>query len=145
MALEFKDALEQGTRYLHGQPGSPAELWAIAQALKERKVFGMARKLLARAREDPALNREAVLRLKLCQQHALCTYKDPDRPAEFRYDRAVEILREVEVLETTLHPETLGIAGAIYKNKWESFAQKPDLDRSLVYYLRGYNSGDRED
>ena len=145
MEAEVERVREQAKRILSGQYAAPAEIWELVKKLKEWKIFGDARKLLARARLDSALNQNPKLRLKLCQEHALCTYKDVDLTAEFRFDRALEILREVEPLETTRDPETLGITGAIYKRKWETFAQKPDLERSLVYYLRGYHDGDSED
>ena len=37
------------------------------------------------------------------------------------------------------------IAGAIYKNKWQAFAQFRDLATSLHYYRRGYECGIRND
>jgi predicted acylesterase/phospholipase RssA len=137
--------VQRATEILRGANATPEEMSKIAEALKKIKKFGLARKLLARARVDPLPCENQEFVVKLGQQHALCTYKDPDLPADFRFDRAVEILKQVSNLETTRNPETLGIAGAIFKNKWEAFAQKGDLERSLAYYLRGYNFGDQED
>jgi predicted acylesterase/phospholipase RssA/tetratricopeptide (TPR) repeat protein len=109
-----------------------------------RQIFSQARRLLARAEGHPT---SAGLRLLLAQQHALCTYKDQDLPVDRRLDRALEILGEVENLAETSVQETLGIAGAIYKRKWEVNGQKQNLERSLHYYRKGYVAGDtsRED
>lgn len=71
----------------------------------------------------------------------MCTYKDPDLPTDLKFDRALEILGQCEDLNTTRDQERLGLAGAIYKNKWEAFGQRADLERSLAYYTRGYAGG----
>jgi predicted acylesterase/phospholipase RssA len=110
---------------------------ALSKKLKAVKEFSLARRILARARKDQAIFTEPK-RLEIFQQSALCTYKDPNLPADSRLDRALDILRMVEDLSTTVNTETLGIAGAIYKRKWEVDNQKPNLERSLFYYLRGY-------
>jgi tetratricopeptide (TPR) repeat protein len=127
---------------LQGQAASPPELLALAKQLKDEKSFSLARRLLGRARKDPAINDDWKLRLKIVQQHALCTYKDTELPADARLDRAFEILQETgEDLNTTKDQETLGIAGAICKRRWEVDGQIQHLERSLTYYLRGYQEG----
>jgi predicted acylesterase/phospholipase RssA len=133
-----ENVVEEATEILRGTARKPADILGIAKKLKGLKQFGLARRLLARARKDPAINLDPKLRLKIHQESALCTYKDPDLPADSRLDRALEILRVVEDLEHTENTETLGITGAIYKRKWEVDNQKPQLERSLFYYLRGY-------
>jgi predicted acylesterase/phospholipase RssA len=126
---------------LRGRQAGPKDILALATSLKNEKHFGYARRLLFRARQDSSINGEPKLATKLRQQHALCTYKDPDLPAGLRFDRALEILAQCEDLNTTKDQETLGLAGAIYKNKWEAFGQRADLERSLAYYTRGYMGG----
>src|SRR5262249_29248811 len=79
------------------------------------------------------------------QQHALCTYKDPDLPDWDKFDRAIETLAQCEDLKSTTNQETLGIAGAIYKYKWQAFGQRHDIETSLQYYLRGYQQGIKGD
>ena len=118
---------------------SAVEMYDLALELKDEKVFGVARRLLRVARtKDLPEN----LQLKARQQHALCTYKDPDAPVGPRLDRALEILGEdCDPLETTTSQETLGMAGAIYKRKWEAGARTGDLERSLLYYERGRAKG----
>jgi predicted acylesterase/phospholipase RssA len=130
---------------LRGTYRRPSEILSLAKKLKEAKQFGYARRILARARKDPAINEVASMRLMIHQQSALCTYKDPELPVDSRLDRALEILREVEDLSTTHNQETLGLVGAIYKRKWEVDDQRSQLERSLFYYLRGYREGAEND
>jgi predicted acylesterase/phospholipase RssA len=131
---------------LRGQSLKPREMLKLAKQLKEEKQFGLARRLLALARIEPSLNDEPKLRLEVHQQSAICTYKDPDLQADARLDRALEILRQsCEDINTTINQETLGITGAIYKRKWELDNQKQQLERSLNYYLRGYEQGPAND
>jgi predicted acylesterase/phospholipase RssA len=127
---------------LRGQSLEPREMLKLAKKLKEEKEFGLARRLLARARVEPSLTGNQKLRLEVYQQSALCTYKDSDLPADARLDRALEILSQsCDDINTTTDQETLGITGAIYKRKWELDNQKQQLERSLNYYLRGYAQG----
>lgn len=107
--------------------------------LKAARYFGYARQLLALARQNPALVKD--LGVWLGQQQALCTYKDPDLPADARLDRALAILDRADPMETTASQETLGIAGAIHKAKWGLDGQRGHLEDSLAYYRRGYQQG----
>jgi predicted acylesterase/phospholipase RssA len=138
-ADEAKVVTEAG-EILRGAYKKPADILDIAKRLKNFKQFGYARRILARARKDPAINDDAKKRLEIHQQSALCTYKDPDLPLDRRLDRALEILRSVEDLSATNNTETLGITGAIYKRKWEVDNQRAQLERSLYYYQRGYEA-----
>jgi predicted acylesterase/phospholipase RssA len=131
---------------LRGQSLEPREMLRLAKQLKEEKEFGLARRVLALARIEPSLNDDPKLRLEVHQQSAICTYKDPDLQADARLDRALEILRQSsEDINTTTNQEMLGITGAIYKRKWELDNQKQQLERSLNYYLRGYEQGPAKD
>ena len=131
---------------LRGQTRRPSELLQLAKRLKAEKQFGLARRVLARARLEPSLVEDPELRLVILQQLALCTYKDPDLQVDARLDQALDILRQsCEGIETTTNQETLGLVGAIYKRKWEVNNQKQQLERSLNYYLRGYGEGPARD
>lgn len=145
MTRQKEDIVKEATEILRGKSRTPVDILKLAGELKAGLQFGLARKILARARRSHALNEDRRLRLKLHQQSALCTYKDPDLPADSRLDRALEILLEVEDLSQTRDQETLGLVGAIYKRKWEIDNQKPHLERSLFYYLRGYAQGPEND
>jgi predicted acylesterase/phospholipase RssA len=131
---------------LRGKAATTQEIYELALDLTAReREFGYARRLLAIARRDPLLNEDPALRTRLRQQHALCTYKDPDLAEEIRFDRAIQILSDCDDLHTTTDQVTLGIAGAIYKLRWQAFAQHRDLELSLDYYRRGYERGIRND
>ncbi|HKN83935.1 MAG TPA: tetratricopeptide repeat-containing protein [Pyrinomonadaceae bacterium] len=142
---EVKGLKELAKRVLRGHSAEPGDLLKLAGELKRAKQFGYARRILARARLDPSINDDSRVRRTIFQQLALCTYKDPDLPADTRLDRALEILRELENLADSIDQETLGLAGAIYKRKWEIDNQTQQLERSLSYYLRGYEQGPAND
>src|SRR5262245_42161988 len=131
---------------LRGRKMSAQEIFLLAMKLKSNEQeFGYARRLLSRARTELAENDDNDFRTTLRQQHALCTYKDHDLAESVRFDRAVSILAEDEDLQTATDQETLGIAGAIYKEKWHAFGQREDLETSKNYYSRGYDKGIKGD
>jgi predicted acylesterase/phospholipase RssA len=126
---------------LRGKSVPVAEMLERAIQLRQESHFGLARRLLQLAHRDPGFSRLPTdKQLKLVQQLALCTYKDPDLPAYDRLERALELLTLHADLKATMTPETLGLAGAIYKRKWEVEAQKQHLEYALAYYLRGYGA-----
>ena len=139
-------AVKDARDALRGQSREPRELLDLAKKLKAEKQFGLARRLLARARLEPSLVDDPKLRIEIFQQSALCTYKDPDLQTDSRLDQALDILRNsCDSVETTTNQETLGIVGAIHKRKWEVNNQKQQLERSFNYYLRGYAEGPAND
>ncbi|MEA3210545.1 MAG: hypothetical protein QOE70_3602 [Chthoniobacter sp.] len=135
----------EALRILRGAQETPENLLQLATDLRKQNEFGYARRLLARARQHPSIHDNAPLRRKLAQQHALCTYKDPDLILDERLDRALEILKQGDSLDESTDPETLGIAGAIHKRKWAVDAQRTHLETSLAYYLRGASQGIERD
>ncbi|GMV40061.1 MAG: hypothetical protein AMXMBFR64_17770 [Myxococcales bacterium] len=77
----------------------------------------------------------------LRQRHALWTYKDPNLRRMAATDDALGILDsepDVETLRESTDQETLGLAGAIHKRRWEIEAQREHLERSAHYYLRSW-------
>jgi predicted acylesterase/phospholipase RssA len=137
--LVLKDAEGMPAAAFAEAPPEPLELLRIATELKGLRAFDKARRILSLARQQGIP--DSRLRIKLAQQHALCTYKDPDLPAGERLREALDILGGVEDLQTTRNQETLGLLGAIYKRRWELDGQKAHLERSLAYYGRGYKEG----
>ena len=137
--------MERMEQVLAGKDMAVAELMDLVGLLKRERRFGLARKGLARYASLPAVRTDPALRLKVAQQRSLCTYKDPDLPADDRLDQALVILSEVEDLARTGDQETLGQAGAIFKRKWEVTAQQRHLETSLAYYRRGYEQGVTKD
>ncbi len=133
----------QAREILQGNAPKPdvSNILDLTGHLKKEKAFGYARKLLELARRRPDFELEEGLHLKLAQQHALCTYKDPDLPISDRLDEALEILDTADTLQITENQETLGLAGSIFKRKWEVDGLKQTLERSLSYYERGNRGG----
>src|SRR5262249_18396573 len=123
------------------------EIYAIAERLKDNNEFGYARKLYAHIRGIGDYQNLGKTPVKVAQRHALCTYKDPDLPARDRFKRALEILDEVERMAYTPKElqESLGLRGAVYKRLWQVEGQRADLERSLGFYLRGYELGPAQD
>ena len=121
------------------------EILGLVKQLKRGKAFGYAQRLLEQTRESLDPETDALQKLKLAQEHALCTYKDPDLPVSDRLDRALRILEAADGLQETQNQETLGLAGAIFKRKWEVGGQKIHLEQSLYHYLRGYQQGPAND
>lgn len=119
-------------------------LFDLAMELKAAYRFRYARQLVSVARcgnvpayPARALDSDGFTRL-LRQQHALCTYKDPDLPIDVRLDRALAILGDGDDLATTTDSDTLGLAGAIWKRKWDFESVESHLQQSLSYFERAY-------
>lgn len=133
-----KELLERAWACLRAKGGDAKELTALAKELKKANLFGAARRVFARARRTDLTEFDARQQLYLVQQHALCTYKDVDVPAYRALDEALRILKTDAALAKAKDPETLGLAGAIYKRKWQTDGDKQHLESALAYYLRGY-------
>jgi len=124
---------------LRSKSGTTDERLALAKRLQKDNHFDFACRVLALARE--VRTSDDTLRCLLAQQHALCTYKNPDAPVVDRLDQAIDILQEEINLRTTRDQESLGIAGAIFKRKWQADGAKEHLETSLDYYQRGFAEG----
>lgn len=139
--LRNSDSVQRAQQILRGRQAEPDEILELAKKLKEENRFAYARRLLSRASNSGGLCQNKKLREQIFQQLALCTYKDEDLPADERLDRALEILCQIADFDTTTNQETLGLIGSIHKRKWEVDNQRQNLERSLFYYLRGYEQG----
>ncbi|HEV2666748.1 MAG TPA: tetratricopeptide repeat-containing protein, partial [Blastocatellia bacterium] len=128
-------------KIIAGQDEDLDIMFDLAMRLKNERAFGYARRILERVRRSEDKAGSPKNPLKLAQQLALVTYKDPDLPPDRKLDDAFDILRRADDLRTTKNQETLGLAGAIHKRRWELDGQKRDLERSLAFYLRGYEQG----
>jgi predicted acylesterase/phospholipase RssA len=96
----------------------------------------------ARALLEPALERDRD-DLKIRTRLARATYKDRDLHVVRRLDGALQILtgtvggRPLQLQDQ----ESLGIAGAIFKLKWEVYGHESYLHRSLALYRRAAEQG----
>jgi predicted acylesterase/phospholipase RssA len=145
--IPFRDSgsVTQALEILRGRQAEPREMLELANKLKGETRFSYARRLLARASAHESIARDKKLRENIFQQLALCTYKDQDLPVDDRLDRALSILDQIADFDTTTDQETLGLIGSIFKRKWEVDNQRQNLERSLFYYLRGYEQGPAKD
>jgi predicted acylesterase/phospholipase RssA len=131
---------ENATRILRGQHKvEPQEVVTLAGELRKERAFRYARQVSAQARKKVGVS--PTLRLELVRQEVLATYKDPDLHVDERLDSSLNLLEHEGDLAHTTNQEILGLAGAIYKDKWETNGQKQYLEQSLAYYRRGYAQG----
>lgn len=72
------------------------------------------------------------------QQHAFCIYKSQFPSKEKALHQASIIISKLNP-KTSGDPETLGIAGAIYKNYFEVNKDVEFLDDAIFFYKRGFN------
>jgi predicted acylesterase/phospholipase RssA/MinD-like ATPase involved in chromosome partitioning or flagellar assembly len=137
-----KETLESGYAILRGKSASLSEMEQTAYRAKDLRAFSLARKLLALVRMHPdASTLAAARKLRLLQQHALCTYKDEDLVADERLTQAFQILNQADLQAEKPSQETLGLAGSIYKLRWRYTGQRGDLEQSLFYYQSGAHDG----
>jgi predicted acylesterase/phospholipase RssA len=135
MLQQDGEAVAKAKAIFAGQAIGTVEALDLIKQLKKKDEFRWGRGVLntiTRRGVDPSL------RLRIAQEWALCTYKDPDLPALDALNRALRILREGDDPDRTTDQETLGLAGAIHKRFWQATGQKRHLERSLHYYRRGY-------
>ena len=122
--------LGQGYAIVRGTAASLDEIARIAYVAKDMRSFSLARKLFALARNHPAA---AALpdkdKLKLRQQHGLCTYKDDDLVIDDRLSEALAILNGGDLVSANPSQETLGPAG-------------PDLQAMVWATARAARSGE---
>ena len=120
------------------------EYYALGKRFQDQNAFKQAREAFEKAGEllkngvraaPPSARLDAAL---IDEKRAVCTYKDPSLPEDGRLDQALALLGGQERLRTIDLPNRLGIAGAIFKRKWELDAQRPHLETALHYYRRGH-------
>jgi hypothetical protein len=145
MTMTLQEAERRAREITGGVAASPAEALDLEKVLRGGRKFGLARKILERIKDHADVVRDPKLRLKVAQKLSLCTYKDADLPADQKLDDAERVLQAADDLKTTTDQETLGLAGAIHKRKWELTAQERYLETSLAYYFRGYQQGVAKD
>ncbi len=122
---------------LLGESRSSAELQKLCKDLVMVDQFDYASELLLiRIRQDR--DRGIHVSLKDYQDLAKYIYKDNSLSARFKFDRALRELNAADDLAGSKDCETLGLAGAIYKRKWQFDHQFKHLILARHYYERGY-------
>src|SRR5690625_637076 len=71
------------------------------------------------------------------QKLTLATYKSESPTKIEALESALKIIMQLDLFSTT-DPETLGLAGAIYKRLWEQEGTKEHLSTSIHYYEKGF-------
>ena len=130
--------------FSHAPAGDPAELLALALALRdEENNIEYARRVLNVARQFLD-NRPFELRFEVLRALIVCTYKTPDQPLDRRMNDAAslanDLLSEVQN-DPKRRQELLGILGSISKLRWSAYGLRDQLEASLTYYLDGMALG----
>ena len=136
---EKEQLVSQAQTILAGEKKEPAEILALVKKLHGYDEFGVARKILEQA-VDNGID-DSIVKKKIIEKWALSTYKDTHLNRKKALDDAIAILKNEFDLSEDNDQETFGIAGAIYKRKWETGGIKVHLEQSLIYYLKGCDKG----
>ncbi len=127
-----------------------ADLKELVRELKGDLEFGLARKVLTKARVQEPGNAWVI------QQLALCTYKDEELLASTRFADALALLEEIGLrdperaikekrLDPTSLPETLALGGAVYKRMWEHGGQLEHLHQAFFFYRAAWDRDTTQD
>lgn len=139
------------TRYQSDLPGDASAIdhaqytLKTSATLQHEGLFNQAEKSLSLVLAEYGHVLPTALKLALCQQQALCTYKDDERPPEQRFERALQLLQQADPLKHSNNSETLGLAGAISKRQWQHNGRHDSLERALGFYRRGAELGEATD
>ncbi|MDA0737599.1 MAG: hypothetical protein O2999_03175 [Nitrospirae bacterium] len=116
------------------------EIHTRVAALKDTSEFSEARTLLTQAIDKYPGD------LWLTQQLAVCTYKDKNLNPAAQQEKALKILETLDLRnDQNIDSETLSLAGAIYKRKWEQKRQEKHLFDALAFYRAAYERNPSED
>ena len=121
-----------------GGPPSLGPMVEMAERAKDEKDFPTAIKLFGDCVE--ADEKDTFLH----QRWALVTYKEKESVEDYPDAEALEAFLAAETILEVLEPdistdpETLGLAGAINKRRFERTRKIEDLERSIHYYERGF-------
>ena len=139
------DAVTLALKFLGGERLKFAQADALWKSLKKQDQLSYARRVLALMRQKPECLSDCVpddgpINDTLCREEALLTSKDPELNGATRHDDALKVLaRGFRPKSPTLDGdrETLGIAGGIYKRRWNDLGQLKDLVQAAEFYERG--------
>ncbi len=133
-----KEAIAWAKNYLRGEDISISISFEnLYQNLVIYEQYGYAAEILLK---KIAENEDKGIEIKLSKYQDLAdnVYKDSTLSSYFKFEKAINILKSFCDLEYTKNSKTLGIAGAVYKNKWKFDHQFHNLLQSRSYYKKGY-------
>lgn len=120
--------------------GAYMESHDLKKLLKELEVndqFAYATEILLRKMKEDE-EQQISITVKDYQTLAKYIYKDSSLPSSFKFEKALQQLHAHLDLDRTTNCETLGLAGAVYKRKWQYDHQFTNLVLSRFYYKQGY-------
>ncbi len=129
-----EELIERARQVLLGNPDDDVK--GLLKGLVKRDLFSYA----AEIQKQIINNYKGAVPLEDYQALAKFIYKDHSLPSSFKFDRALKLLEDNCHLATTINPETLGLAGAIYKRKWLFDHQVQNLEQAKFFYGKGYES-----
>jgi hypothetical protein len=163
MGIKIDQASEAALRIFRGAATTLDELLKLGAIHQRENRLDDARRLFEKALLDHRGEMSDQVAIKVARDLIVCTYKDPDLPADTRLRSAEQMLEglfgqppigitsmlqsAVNALSSKLDEyrelkqDLLGIAGAVEKRRWEIFGLRAHLVRAYQYYLRGHQMG----
>ena len=131
-------AIEKARKVLRGERNlSSNQLKELYLELERLDQFAYATEvLLSKMRMDEDAGE--ITSLKEYQKLATYIYKDHSLPSTFKFEKALQELKSSDDLFNTEKCESLGLAAAIYKRKWQFDHQFKNLVLSRFYYKKGF-------
>jgi predicted acylesterase/phospholipase RssA len=126
------------------EPAS-GEILELVGQLEHERALALARRLLELGYNSQKVRSDPDLRAVFGKRFALATYKDSELPVEKALTDAVTVLQQSFDLANTHDQEVLGLAGAIWKRRFDMMQEKRDLERSAAYYTKGFEQGAAQD
>lgn len=133
-----KLAIAWAKNYLRGEDiSNEVSFEDLYQNLIQYEQYGYAAEILLKRIDD---DKDLGVEIKLSRYQDLADniYKDSSLSSYFKFDKAINVLKSFCDLEHTKNSQTLGIAGAIYRDKWRFDHQFHNLLQSRAYYKKGY-------
>ncbi|CAN5692836.1 hypothetical protein BH11BAC3_BH11BAC3_08640 [soil metagenome] len=132
------DLITRARNVLRGERNlSSNQLRDLYKELEKSDQFAYATEvLLAKMKLDE--DKGDMIPLKDFQKLATYIYKDQSLPSSFKFEKAMQELKTNDDLFKTEKCETLGLAAAIYKRKWQFDHQFKNLTLARFYYKKGF-------
>ena len=138
-ASQKLELINKARNVLRGEYMEIDDLVKLRKELELNDQFAYATEvLLQQIKADEEQNRNITV--KEYQELAKCIYKDSSLPSAFKFEKALQQLNAHLDLQQTTRCETLGLAGAIYKRKWQYDHQFRNLILSQLYYRKGFDN-----
>lgn len=122
---------------LRGEYMESNDLKKLLKELEVNDQFAYATEILLRKMKEDEEQKISIT-AKDYQTLVKYIYKDTSLPSSFKFEKALQQLHAHLDLDETSNCETLGLAGAVYKRKWQFDHQFKNLVLSRFYYKQGY-------